>query len=162
MSTPASISKHPIHPMLIVLPMGLWVFSLIADLIAAAGWTTPWNDLALYTMGGGVVGAVIAAAPGLIDFFTISDPRSRKIGLYHLIVNLSATAIFALNVYLRATSGPGAFPLALTIAGIALICAGGWLGGELVYVRGVGVEGGQRHNGARARDTAPRRLRRIV
>jgi uncharacterized membrane protein len=148
--------------MLVVLPMGLWVFSLIADLIAAAGWTTPWNDLAMYTIGGGVGGAVIAAAPGLIDFFFLTDQHTRKIGLYHLIVNLSATAIFAFNLYIRATSGPGAFPLALSIAGIALIGIGGWLGGELVYVRGVAVEPPKRSGGARDRDAAPKRLRRIV
>jgi len=162
MTTPASISKHPVHPMLVVLPMGLWVFSLFADLIAAAGWTTPWNMLALYTMGGGVVGAVLAAVPGLIDFFFIADPHSRKIGRYHLSVNLAATAIFAFNFYLRATSGPGAFPLGLSIAGVALIGIGGWLGGELVYIRGVGVDSAQRMGGGRGRDAAPTRLRRIV
>jgi uncharacterized membrane protein len=162
MSTPASISKHPIHPMLVVLPMGLWVFSVIADVIVAAGWTTPWSDLALYTMGGGVVSAVIAAVPGLIDFFYITDPQSRNIGLYHLIVNLSATAIFAFNVYLRARSGPGGLPLALSIVGIALIGVGGWLGGELVYVRGVGVDAAERARAGKMPNSAPRRLRRIV
>ena len=125
MSTPASISKHPIHPMLVVLPMGLWVFSSIADLIAAAGWTNPWNDLALYTMGGGVVSA---AAPGLIDFFYIRDAKSRASGLYYLIVNLSATPIFAFKVYLRATRRPRGVALTLSIAGLTLIGIGGSLG----------------------------------
>ena len=162
MSTPASIAKHPIHPMLVVVPMGLWVFSLIADLIAAAGRTTPWNELALYTMGGGVVGAVIAAVPGLIDFFYISDQPSRQIGLYHLILNLSATALFAVNVDLRVTSGAGSLPLALSIIGIVLIGVGGWLGGELVYVHGFGVEPAERGRGGKTPNTAPRRLRRIV
>jgi uncharacterized membrane protein len=142
--------------------MGLWVFSLIADVIAAAGRTTPWNDLALYTMGGGVVGAMIAAVPGLIDFFYISDRQSRNVGLYHLIVNLSATAIFAFNVYVRATRGPSGFSLALSVVGIALIGVGGWLGGELVYVRGVGVDPAERARGGKMTNATPRRLRRIV
>jgi len=164
MSTPASIAKHPVHPMLVVLPMGLWIFSLIADLIAAAGWITPWNEVAFYTMAGGIVGAVIAAVPGLIDFFSITDPRSRRIGLYHLTGNLAATAIFGVNFYLRATSGPGGFlPLGLSIAAIALVGFGGWLGGELVYVHGIGVEPPQRRpSGGNVRDASPRKLRRIV
>jgi hypothetical protein len=37
MRTPASISKHPIHPMPIVFPIGLWIFSLVCDLIHLAG-----------------------------------------------------------------------------------------------------------------------------
>ena len=37
MRAPASISKHPIHPILIVFPVGLWIFSLVCDLIRLAG-----------------------------------------------------------------------------------------------------------------------------
>ena len=41
MSTPASVKGHPIHPMLVTLPIGLWVFSFVADIVFLAGWGGP-------------------------------------------------------------------------------------------------------------------------
>ncbi|HEY3303153.1 MAG TPA: DUF2231 domain-containing protein [Candidatus Binatia bacterium] len=164
MSTPASIAKHPIHPMLVAVPIGLWVFSLVADLIGAAGWRAEsWNDVACYTMAGGVVGALLAAIPGFIDFLSISVPNDRRIGVYHMAVNLTAVAVFSLNLYLRLSSAPGAvFPIALSVFGVALLAVAGWLGGELVYVHGMGVE---QPSVARSRPeqrgAGPRKLRRI-
>jgi uncharacterized membrane protein len=163
MSTPASVAKHPIHPMLVAVPIGLWVFSLVADLIAAAGWRPEiWSEIAFYTMTGGVIGALLAAIPGFIDFLSISVPNVRRIGVYHMAVNLTAVAVFALNLYLRTGSAPGAFlPIALSVFGVALLAVAGWLGGELVYVHGMGVEqpSGAR-SGPEQRVAGPRKLRR--
>jgi uncharacterized membrane protein len=68
MGTPASIGKHPVHPMLMVFPIGLWIFSLIFDAIGLSV-ATPgvWFTVALYAMVGGLIGALAAAVPGLID-----------------------------------------------------------------------------------------------
>jgi uncharacterized membrane protein len=68
MRTPASLAKHPIHPMAVVFPIGLWVFSLICDLIGmSVATTSAWSTVALYTMVGGLIGALAAAVPALID-----------------------------------------------------------------------------------------------
>jgi len=165
MCTPASIAKHPIHPMLVVLPMGLWVFSLFADLFFAAGRGDVWEDVAFYTMGGGIAGALIAAVPGLIDFFSLKERGTRRLAIYHMIVNLAATAIFAVNLYLRfAQPQLGLVPVGLSIIGLVLIGSGGWFGGELVYVRGVGVDppAPQRRNAPELRQIRGGRARRIV
>ncbi len=78
MRTPASISKHPIHPMLVVFPIGLWVFSFICDLIGLAmGMPSTWTTVAFYTMVGGLVGALLAAVPGLSIYFTIRAASHR-------------------------------------------------------------------------------------
>ena len=69
MSTPASIAKHPLHPMLVVFPIGLWIFSLISDFAFLLTGHIAWNDVAFYTMTGGLIGALVAAAPGFIDMF---------------------------------------------------------------------------------------------
>ena len=59
MTSSASIAKHPIHPMLVAFPIGLWVFSLVCDFIYR-GTTTPiWSDLAFYTIAGGIIGACL-------------------------------------------------------------------------------------------------------
>ena len=62
MHTPASIARHPVHPMLVAIPIGLWIFSLICDLIRVFGGTSPnWEIVAWYSMVGGILGALVAA-----------------------------------------------------------------------------------------------------
>jgi uncharacterized membrane protein len=141
MTTPASVAKHPIHPMLIVFPIGLWVFSLVCDIIVLAGGAPVWHDIAYYTMLGGLIGALLAAVPGLVDFFSISDPESKRIARNHMLLNLTAVTLYAINLYLRAGGSPGApLPIVFSVAGVLLLAVSGWLGGELVYVHGVAVE----------------------
>jgi uncharacterized membrane protein len=141
MSTPASIARHPIHPMLVVFPIGLWVFSVVADLIYHLGWgRAVWMDVAFYSIGAGIVGALLAAVPGFIDFFSITDARVRTIGLYHMSANLISVVIFGLSFWLRWTGGVGFLPVAVSIIGLVVIAFGGWLGGELVYVHNMGVQ----------------------
>src|ERR1051325_9332907 len=141
MKTPASIAKHPIHPMLITLPFGLWVFSLVSDIIYRTGWGPPiWNEVAFYTLAGGSVGALLAAVPGVIDLLSLSG-NSKVIGIWHMCFNLVAVAIFAISLWLRTNSPPGAtLPFALSIGGVLLISVSGWLGGELVYRHAIAVE----------------------
>lgn len=142
MASPASIGGHPIHPMLIAFPIGLWIFSLVCDLIHVLGWGgAVWNDVAFYTMAGGIVGALLAALPGLIDLVSLSDPKVKSIGIWHMTINLLAVALFAVNLWLRTGSAPSTkLPIALSVIGIILIGISGWLGGEMVYVHGVAVE----------------------
>ena len=65
MHTPASIAGHPIHPMLVPLPIGLWIFSFVCDLAFVFGsGAAVWSTVALYTMAGGIVGALLAAIAG--------------------------------------------------------------------------------------------------
>lgn len=149
MRTPASIFKHPIHPMLVVFPIGLWIFSLACDLIRLGGATGgAWATVALYTMVGGLIGALVAAVPGFIDllFYKGGAPPVKKIALTHMAINLTAVVLYAINIWLRA-SGPTdidagmSIPVLLSIIGVALLCVSGWLGGQMVHVYGVGVEG---------------------
>jgi uncharacterized membrane protein len=141
MSTPASIAKHPLHPMLVVFPIGLWVFSLISDIVFLLGGDARWNDVAFYTLAGGLIGAVLAAVPGFFDMFSISDKKVGKIAWNHMILNLIAVVIFAVDFYLRLRNPAGAiFPIVLSVAGVLCIAVSGWLGGEMVYVHGMGVQ----------------------
>lgn len=142
MASPASVLKHPIHPMLIPFPIALWIFSFVCDVIYALGWGgTVWNDVAFYSMAGGVVGAVIAAVPGYIDYRSISDLNVKRIGRWHMVINLCAAVLFAINLWLRVGSQPqAALPMVLSFIGIAMLGVSGWLGGELVYVHGIAVE----------------------
>lgn len=141
MASPASVAKHPIHPMLIVFPIGLWIFSLVSDLILLSGGSTVWDDVAFYTMAGGIVGALLAAIFGFIDWRSLTEPRVKRIGTAHMILNLLAVAIFAMDLWLRTVLGSGAtLPIVLSVTGVVVLAISGWLGGSMVYVHGVAVE----------------------
>lgn len=141
MASPASVKKHPLHPMLVALPIGLWVFALVCDIVAAATGTSIWGAVALYCVGGGIVGAVAAAVPGLIDYFSIDEAAMRRIANFHLIANSAALVVFGFNLWTRFALPAGSYvPLILSIVGIVGIGVGGWLGGEMVYVKGMAVE----------------------
>ena len=81
MASKASIAGHPIHPMLVGIPIGLFVFALVADLANMVnGASDAWRTVAFYCIGGGIVGALLAAPFGLIDLLSIRDERAKKIG----------------------------------------------------------------------------------
>jgi uncharacterized membrane protein len=141
MATPASILKHPIHPMLIPFPIALWIFSFVSDVAHMTGLGgVVWKDIALYTMIGGLVGALAAAIPGYIDYRSIADPAVKRVGFWHMVTNLSIVGLFAVNVLLRFVWETGVIPVILSVIGVSLLGVSGWLGGELVYVHGVAVE----------------------
>jgi uncharacterized membrane protein len=135
--------------MLIVFPIGLWIFSLACDLIRLADATNDaWSIVAFYTMVGGLIGALAAAVPGFIDllFYKGGIPPVKKIALTHMAINLTAVVLYAINIWLRASGSADmgtsmSAPLLLSIIGVALLFVSGWLGGQMVHVYGVGVEG---------------------
>ena len=149
MRTPASIFNHPIHPMLVVFPIGLWVFSLVCDLIRLSGVTgDAWSTVAFFSMVGGFVGALCAAVPGFIDllYYKGGAPPVKKIALTHMAINLTVVVLHALNIRLRASvrssiSSGMSTPVVLSIVGVMLLVVSGWLGGQMVQVYGVSVEG---------------------
>ncbi|MEP7062039.1 MAG: DUF2231 domain-containing protein [Betaproteobacteria bacterium] len=144
MRTPASIAGHPIHPMLVSLPIGLWVFSLVCD-VGAHYSATPavWKTVALYTLVGGIVGALLAAIFGLIDLLSL-PPDIRKTALTHMAINLVVVALYVINAWMRISSadaGLGAGgPVWLSVIAILLLLVSGWLGGKMVYKFGVAVD----------------------
>jgi uncharacterized membrane protein len=147
MASPASMGRHPVHPMLIPFPIALWIFSLVADLIYLWRGNLVWRDwIAFYTLLGGIIGAAAAAVPGIVDWLSIKNPAVKKLADWHARLNVIALLVFAADFYLRTTRGASwvggstTIPLLLSVVGIVLITISGWLGGEMVYVHGVAVE----------------------
>src|SRR3954462_8952012 len=140
METPASFKKHPSHPILVALPIGLWIFSLVADVIYTLGWGPEvWNSVAFYTLAGGIVGGLIAAVPGLVDLVSLTDPELKHTGITHMFVMLISVVIFAADFWLRWKGENGRLPFILSIVGVIGIFVGGWIGGDLVHVHRVSV-----------------------
>lgn len=153
MAKTASIAKHPIHAMLVPFPIGLWVFSLVADVIAMSRWgNASWTDAARYTMAGGIVGAILAAAAGLVDFFTLKGATVRRLGIAHLTLNVVILAMFVVNLLVRTLGhASSAVTVSMSVVAVLLLGASGWLGGELVYVHGVAVEAASEPEPGRSR-----------
>ena len=147
MTSPASVGRHPVHPMLIPFPIALWIFSLVADVVYLWRGNPVWRDwVAFYTLLGGIIGAAVAAVPGIVDWLSITDREVKKIADWHARLNVIALVVFVADFYLRTTGGSrwvGAgsmIPLLLSVLGVVLITISGWLGGEMVYTHGVAVE----------------------
>jgi uncharacterized membrane protein len=140
--------------MLIPFPLALWIFSLIADVIYLWRGNPVWKDwIAFYTLLGGIIGAAVAAVPGLIDWLSITDREVKKIANWHARLNVIALVVFAASFYLRTTGGASivggsyTIPVLLSVLGVILITISGWLGGEMVFRHGVAVD---RQSGAGA------------
>jgi len=139
MRTPANIAGHPIHPMLVGIPIGLWLFSIVCDFVSLSANADPaWSTVAFYTMAGGVVGALLAAVPGLIDLLSLPE-TPRRTALVHMSINLTIVALYVINLWLRYRGTDSNAPLWLSVIAVAMLAVSGWLGGKLVYVYGVSV-----------------------
>jgi uncharacterized membrane protein len=140
MHTPASIAKHPLHPMLVAVPIGLWVFSLVCDLVRVFGGASDnWEIVAYYTLIGGIVGALVAAVPGFIDMLSLPW-NTKRIALIHMSINLTVVALYVVNAWLRSRGTETTTPVWLSVVAVLMLTVSGWLGGKMVYVHGVAVD----------------------
>jgi uncharacterized membrane protein len=138
---------HPFHPILVTVPIGAWVASLVFDIASrtADGGAQVAVNAAYWLIGIGIVGAALAAVFGLLDFLTI--PRRTKAfatGLVHMGLNVTVLALFVANFAWRHGSYESALEvrggqIALSLVALVLLGASGWLGGMLAYRYGVRV-----------------------
>ena len=145
MESKAKLLGHPIHPMLVVFPLGLLATAVIFDAIALARENGAWSGMAFYLIAAGVIGGLVAAVFGLIDWLAIpSGTRAKVIGLWHGVGNVVVVALFAVSWFLRwgTPNAPATLALILSFVGVVLALVTGWLGGELVDRLGVGVDDG--------------------
>src|SRR5689334_25008608 len=88
--------KHPLHPMLVHLPIALFLVSFLLDIASFIWGGNDFVRAACYTMLTGVITALLAAIPGLVDWWDIrNDHPAKKIGVYHMILNVLAVIVYA-------------------------------------------------------------------
>jgi uncharacterized membrane protein len=130
--------------MLIVFPLGLWIFAFICYVVYLANAGVSWRAASLYAMAGGIIGAVLAAVPGLIDLLTLRKSPVWTKGMSHMIANVTGLVLFIIAFAIGISrSGPSVATLVLSLLGLIAIGIGGWLGGAMVYEHGVGVQSKQ-------------------
>jgi uncharacterized membrane protein len=153
MESRVKVLNHPLHPFLVHLPVGLWVTSLIFDIIALASGSPPFAGASFWMMIFGAGFALLAAIPGLIDYLSLDLSReARRLATYHMILNLSIVGIFIADILWRFSlfeRTPTIMyfvptgPFILSIIAVLMLAVSGWLGGQLVYHHHLGVAVGQ-------------------
>jgi uncharacterized membrane protein len=145
MASKASFGGHPIHPMLIPFPLGLWTTSFAADVIFYFQRNSSLLMISKFLLAAGCLGALAAAVPGFIDWLNIKDSGVKRIANWHARLNIIALIVFAISLYFRMRIGVHwvnyhlRIPFLLSFLGVILISISGWLGGSLSFEHGVGV-----------------------
>jgi uncharacterized membrane protein len=155
----AKLLGHPIHPMLIVLPLGLLSAAVVFDIVYLITGEEAFSTVAFWNIAVGVIGGLSAAVFGAWDWWNIPrDTRAKRIGLWHGGGNVVVVVLFALSWLLRLGQPgyePGVLAYLLSFGGLALATVTGWLGGELVDRLGVGVDRGANLNAPNSLSGAP-------
>jgi uncharacterized membrane protein len=141
MESRAKLFGHSIHQMLIVFPLGLLGMAVIFDVIYFARGGT-WSIASYDMIAAGVVGGLVAAVFGFIDWLGIpAGTRAKGIGAWHGCGNVVVVTLFAISWWLRRpdAGNPTTLAFALGLVGLLIALVTGWLGGELVSRLGVGV-----------------------
>lgn len=141
----AKLFGHPIHQMLIVFPLGLLATSLVFDIVYEVTGNGRWADISYVMIASGIIGGLLAAIFGLVDWLAIpGETRAKRIGALHGIGNVVVVALFVISWLLRYGNAgiPDTAAFVLSIAAVALALVTGWLGGELIDRLAVGVDDG--------------------
>ncbi|HEX5060936.1 MAG TPA: DUF2231 domain-containing protein [Kofleriaceae bacterium] len=148
----ATLGGHPIHAMIIGLPIALYTTGIVALIVYAVRHDPFWYRASMTLVLAGVATALLAAVFGAIDLF-FGIPRAtrpRKTGVKHFGLQLLATILFAgagfmmLGDWVGTPPAPAhlrvAAPLVIGLAGFVAMSVGAWLGWKMVQVEHVGVD----------------------
>jgi uncharacterized membrane protein len=142
----AKLAGHAVHPMLIVLPLGLLGTAVIFDIIRAFNDSAELAVASFYMIAAGILGGLLAALFGLVDWLAIpTGTRAKRVGLWHGAGNVVVVVLFAGSWLLRRGQDgyvPTGVALWLGIVAVVLALGTAWAGGELVERLGVGVDEG--------------------
>jgi uncharacterized membrane protein len=145
MRSKARLLGHPVHQMLIVFPLGLLATAEIFDIIHIVVGKPVIATVAYWMIAAGIIGGLIAAPFGWIDWFYIPrGTRAKSVGLWHGVGNLLVVLLFIGSWLLRRDfpEQPDTLALILSFSGVVLALVTAWLGGELVDRLGIGVDEG--------------------
>ena len=146
MESHAKVAGHPLHPILIVFPLGLLGTSVVYDFLHARDKNPKTAATAQAMIASGIAGGLAAAVPGLIDWMAIPpNTRAKQIGQVHGLGNVGVLGLFGASWLLRRKQpdyAPTTTAVLLSLAGAGLAGFTGWLGGELIHRLGVSVDAG--------------------
>jgi uncharacterized membrane protein len=150
MESRAKFMGHPVHPMLIVFPLGLLISAVVFDVLYLLTEIDILPAVSFFNISAGLIMGALAAVFGLRDYLSITPgTRARAVGRWHGLGNAVVMGLFALSWLLRRGEPnyePSTLAFLLGLAGVTLGTVTAWFGGELVDRLGVGVDPGANLN----------------
>lgn len=147
MKSKITIAKHPVHPMLVSFPIALYAATFFCFVAFELNADPFWFDVALVANVAGIIMALVASIPGVIDWALAipEDHPAKNTGAYHLAFNLLAFALFTVNAWLNVDQWNMLIPIAtgvVYLSGLGLLSTiiAGFLGWKLVQTHHVGVD----------------------
>ncbi|WP_285114466.1 DUF2231 domain-containing protein [Leifsonia sp. fls2-241-R2A-40a] len=134
---------HPFHATVVTIPIGAWTAAVVFDIAALLGAAPHALAIgALWLVVIGVIGGLVAAVFGLLDFSQLpAGTKVRRTAVSHLAFNSTAIVLFIVSAIVRAGNpdDPSVAGFVLALIGILVVGVSGFLGGELAYRHGVRV-----------------------
>ncbi len=144
------ILGHPVHPMLVVFPLGLFVAAIVFDILHLITGSPTLSVVSFYMIASGIVGGLLAAIFGFADWTGLPHgSRARHLGAWHGIGNLTLTLLFLISWVLRLPAPnhvPSVLAMIASFGGAIISLFTAWIGGELVYRLGSAVDQGANPN----------------
>jgi nitrite reductase/ring-hydroxylating ferredoxin subunit/uncharacterized membrane protein len=125
---------HAVHPILTDVPIGAWTSSVVLDWVGGRR-ARPAADTLIAL---GILAAIPASLTGAADWGD-TQPKERRVGLVHAAANSAALGLYCASLRER-RRGRRVRGRVLSLAGAGALGAGGYLGGHLVFARGLGVD----------------------
>jgi uncharacterized membrane protein len=139
----AQVAQHPIHPMLVPIPIVCFIGALVTDIAYTLTADIMWADFSAWLLLVGFIFGVLAAIAGLTDFLTNRMIRAQPPAWPHLLGNLTVLVLSFFNILLHTRDAwTSVVPagLVLSIIVVLILPVTGWLGWAMVYRYGVGVQ----------------------
>jgi uncharacterized membrane protein len=143
--------NHPLHPLLVHLPVGLWVASVVFDIAFMANHNPTVAAASFYCICIGLIGAFLALPTGFAEYLNIASKSTpKRLATAHMILNLAITGLFVINALSRYNINRGVpslitgGQLTLSLLSILLLGVSGYLGGLLVFEFGIGYRPSER------------------
>jgi nitrite reductase/ring-hydroxylating ferredoxin subunit/uncharacterized membrane protein len=122
---------HPLHPVLVQVPVGSFVSAAVLDLVPGG------RKSATTLIAVGTASAVPAIAAGWADWSEMTKDR-RRVGLVHAAANAVAVGFYVGSLAARFSGRPYRGKV-LAFTGLSLAGAGAYLGGHIAYAMGGGM-----------------------
>jgi uncharacterized membrane protein len=144
METRVKLFGHPVHPMLIVFPLGLFSTAVLFDVLYVVSGNDQFATFSFWAIAAGVVGGLAAAIFGVIDWLALpKETRAKSVGFMHGVGNVVIVVLFVLSWLLRLDDPaylPSVLPMVIGLVGAGLALVTAWLGAEMVYRLRVAVD----------------------
>jgi uncharacterized membrane protein/nitrite reductase/ring-hydroxylating ferredoxin subunit len=143
MKSKVHIKSHPLHPILVIFPIAFFTATLVFNFLNFLTRNQSFANTSFYMNVGGLICAVAAAVPGIIDYAYTVPPRStaKRRAVRHGLLNTTVLLLFLMALLMRLN-----FPnlqiatLLIEAAGVAIMIVAGWMGATLVHRNQIGVD----------------------